>query len=251
LAAEENVSLKQHSLQHDGIDRHFALYAPPHLNLNIKRPLVIVLHGGGGNGEHASTMTGLTRKARQEGFFVVYPSGSSRFANSLPAWNAGHCCGDAMQNKVDDVGFIRNLIDRLARDYPIDPQQVFVTGMSNGGLMTHRLGIVLSDKLTAIAPVVATLFGSEARPVAPVPALIINSARINRYRPKAAPPVVARHLPGTAHRPSLPRIRRPIWPPLTAMIGTAIKFDRLTRCANQHLALYLSARAGRGSLSDR
>lgn len=118
---------------------------------------------------------------------MAYPNGSSLLASNLLTWNAGHCCGYAMQNKIDDVGFIRNLIDQLARDYPIDPQQVFVTCMSNGGMMTHRLGIELGDKIAAIAPVVATLFESEARPVAPVPALIINGAMDKSVPPEGGP----------------------------------------------------------------
>ena len=137
-------------------------------------PLVLMLHGGGGNAAIAENMSGLTAKARQEGFIVAYPEGSGRFAGKLLTWNAGHCCGYAMKRNIDDVAFISALIERLIADYPVDPQRIYVTGMSNGGLMSHRLGIELSDKLAAIAPVVATLFGDEPQPRGPVAALMIN-----------------------------------------------------------------------------
>jgi polyhydroxybutyrate depolymerase len=119
-------------------------------------------------------MTGFTEKAKQENFIVVYPEGSGRLRRGLFTWNAGHCCGYAMENKVDDVGFIDTLIDDLSKRYPIDDKRIYVTGMSNGAMMSHRLGIELSHRIAAIAPVVGTLFGDERTPKQPVAALMIN-----------------------------------------------------------------------------
>jgi polyhydroxybutyrate depolymerase len=132
-----------------------------------------VLHGGGGNGLNAEAMTGFTDKARAEGFIVVYPEGTSR-RGQLFTWNAGHCCGYAMEQRVNDVAFIGALIDTLLARYPIDPKRVYVTGMSNGAMMAHRLGIELSEKVAAIAPVVGGVFGDEARPRSRVAAIMIN-----------------------------------------------------------------------------
>lgn len=163
------------TLVHNGVERAYTVRAPSGLGPSGARwPLVLVLHGGGGNAAHAEAMTGFTEKAKQEGFMVVYPEGSSRFKGRLLTWNAGHCCGYAMQTKVDDVAFINALLDQLSRDYPIDPKRVYATGMSNGGMMAHRLGIELSYRFAAIAPVVATLFGDEASPAKPVSALMLN-----------------------------------------------------------------------------
>ena len=164
------------TLKVNGSDRSYVVRAA-HLGANQpteRVPLVLVLHGGGGNAAIAENMSGFTAKARQEGFIVAYPEGSGRFAGKLLTWNAGHCCGYAMKRNIDDVAFISALIERLIADYPVDPQRVYVTGMSNGGLMSHRLGIELSDKLAAIAPLVATLFGDEPQPRGPVAALMIN-----------------------------------------------------------------------------
>lgn len=98
-------------------------------------------------------ITGFTDKARAEGFIVVYPEGTSR-RGQLFTWKAGHCCGYAMEQRVNDVAFIGALIDALLARYPIDPKRVYVTGMSNGAMMAHRLGIELSEKVAAIAPAV-------------------------------------------------------------------------------------------------
>jgi len=165
------------TLVHDGAERSYLVRVPPRMDPGRDRvPLVLVLHGGGGDARHAERVTGFTRKAEQEGFVVVYPEGTGRLDRRWLTWNAGHCCGSAMKQGVDDVGFIRGLLERLITEYPIDPGRIYVTGMSNGGMMAHRLGIELSDRIAAIAPVVATMFGDESKPRHPVSALIINGA---------------------------------------------------------------------------
>lgn len=168
-------AVQRMSLQHDGDARSYVVRVAPGLTQTRRRvPLVLILHGGGGNAEITERMTGFTTKAEKEGFIVVYPEGSSRFKDKLLTWNAGHCCGYALNNKVDDVGFISALIDKLVRDYPVDPKRIYATGISNGGMMSHRLGIELPHKLAAIASVVGALFGDEKMPAQPVSALMIN-----------------------------------------------------------------------------
>jgi polyhydroxybutyrate depolymerase len=165
------------SLKSQGQQRSYVVRVPPGSHAAPERlPLVLVLHGGGGDAASAEKTTGFTAKALREGFIVVYPEGSGRLANRLLTWNAGHCCGPAMLRGVDDVGFIRALIDRLVADYPVDERRIYATGMSNGGMMAHRLGLEIGDRLAAIAPVVATLFGDEKKPARPVSALMINGA---------------------------------------------------------------------------
>jgi polyhydroxybutyrate depolymerase len=162
------------TLVHDGITRGYVIRLPAGIGTRGRVPLVLVLHGGGGDAGNAERMTGFTRTAAREGFIVVYPEGTSRLGTRLLTWNAGHCCGYAMQNGVNDVGFIAELLDRLIAEYPVDPARIYATGMSNGGMMAHRLGTELSGRLAAIAPVVATIFGDERRPEHPVSALVLN-----------------------------------------------------------------------------
>lgn len=176
-AARRNGSASgpRRTLVHNGITRSYVVRVSPDLAGRPGRvPLVLVLHGGGGNAANAEKMTGFTEKASREGFVVVYPEGTSRLGARLLTWNAGHCCGYAMQSRAKDVEFISALIDKLVEEYPVDPGRIYATGMSNGGMMTHRLGIELSDKLAAIAPVVATVFGDEKRPQHPVSAIMLN-----------------------------------------------------------------------------
>lgn len=177
IAADRDgrASAQRQTLTHKGIERSYVIRVPDAVARDDRRvPLVLVLHGGGGNAENAEKMTGFTEKATREGFIVAYPEGTGRRKNRLLTWNAGHCCGYAMDKRIDDVGFISTLLDKLIEGYPIDPKRIYATGMSNGGMMTHRLGIELATKITAIAPVVGTLFGDEKTPAHPVSAIMLN-----------------------------------------------------------------------------
>src|SRR5208283_5330998 len=122
----------------------------------------------------AARLTGNSEKADQEGFVVAYPNGSGRLKTRLLTWNSGNCCGYAMDQNVDDVGFIRALIDELVKTRAIDPRRVYVTGMSNGGMMTYRLGCELSDKIAAIAPVAGALNVEACQPANPVSVIIFH-----------------------------------------------------------------------------
>lgn len=169
-----DTSTDRQSLRHGGRERTYVVRVPSGVTATTGRvALVIVLHGGGGNALNAETMTGFTDKARTDGFIVAYPDGTSG-RGSLFTWNAGHCCGYAMEQRVDDAGFISALIDHLVVRHPIDRTRVYVTGMSNGAMMSHRVGIELAGKVAAIAPVVGAVFGDEARPRARVSAIMIN-----------------------------------------------------------------------------
>lgn len=176
LAAPAEAAPERRTLSHQGRERSYVIEVPATAD-EARLPVVIVLHGGGGDAGNAARMTGFSGKAAREGFIVIYPNGTARrFSGDHFTWNAGHCCGYAMRHHVDDVGFIRRLIDiAVARDNA-DPHRIYVAGMSNGALMTHRLGIELGSRLAAIAPVAGGLFGDEKAPAAPLSALIINGA---------------------------------------------------------------------------
>lgn len=161
-------------------------------------PLVFVLHGGGGNAANAVRMTGFDRIGRREGLIVVYPNGTAaRPRVPLLTWNAGHCCASAMKGGVDDVAFVDAIIGRMVASGHADPARVYVTGLSNGAMMAHRLGRELSTKIAAIAPVVGALFGDEGPPRAPVPALIVVGADDSTV-PGAGGPLSVRAIGGRA-----------------------------------------------------
>ena len=137
-------------------------------------PLVIAMHGGFGSGAQLEQQSLLTAKADEEGFIVVYPDGVPSNLG-IRTWNAGGCCGYAMNNGIDDVGFINALLDTLLAAYAIDEQRVYATGMSNGGFMAYRLACELSARIAAIAPVSASMTIDVCQPDRPVPVLGLHS----------------------------------------------------------------------------
>lgn len=133
-------------------------------------PVVFAFHGGGSNAAQMVDFCGLDEKADQEGFLVVYPSGTGR-TEQLLTWNAGNCCGYAAHEKVDDVAFVRELLDDLSKVARLDADRVYATGMSNGGMMAYRLAAELSERIAAIAPVSGPMGIDACHPKRPVPVM--------------------------------------------------------------------------------
>ena len=115
-------------------------------------PVVLVLHGATQSAAGVARMSGMSRMADRENFLAVYPTGTSRLGLA-PTWNAGNCCGYALKNNVDDIGFLRALLNRLQTDYAVDPKRIYATGISNGAMMSYRAACELSDQIAAVAPV--------------------------------------------------------------------------------------------------
>lgn len=145
-------------------------------------PLVVVFHGGGGNGRNAAHMSGMNAKADQEKFIVAYPNGSGPISGALLTWNTWQCCGYALDNRIDDVAFVRAMVEAIAREHVIDRKRIYATGMSNGGMMAYRVGCELADLFAAIAPVAGALDTNECRPSAPV-SLIAFHGKADQHVP--------------------------------------------------------------------
>ncbi|MDE2335763.1 MAG: hypothetical protein KGL10_00455, partial [Alphaproteobacteria bacterium] len=136
-----------------GRDRTYLVHIPDNVSGHKNLPVVIMLHGGGGNAAQFAEQTGMNAVADKNGFIAVYPEGTKAMLGNFRTWNAGRCCGKAMRGKSDDVAFISRIIDALAQKYAIDTKRVYATGHSNGAMMSYRLACQLSDKIAAVAPV--------------------------------------------------------------------------------------------------
>lgn len=132
--------------------------------------LVLNFHGFTSDAAQQAILSRMNRASEKRNFIVVYPQGLGR------SWNAGACCGQAWVDAVDDVAYVRALLDELEESYCIDTKRVFATGMSNGGFFSHRLACEVSDRIAAIAPV-AGVYGSPSsacKPKRPVPVLELH-----------------------------------------------------------------------------
>lgn len=142
----------QFELEAGGRQRNYLLHIPPQAT-GDPLPVVLSLHGGGGGAKQHRKASGMDAAADRDGYIAVYPNGSGRLTHYLLTWNAGNCCGFSQTYNIDDVGFISALLDDLAKRTPIDPRRIYAVGHSNGGMMAHRLGELLPDKIAAIASV--------------------------------------------------------------------------------------------------
>ncbi len=113
-------------------NRSYNVHLPIKYN-NEKLPVVVVLHGGGGHAAYMPIQTGFDSIADRENFIVVYPNASNFY------WNAGVPPLNEAQKKVDDVKFIKDVLDDLAKDVSIDVDRLYCCGMSNGSHMTFKL----------------------------------------------------------------------------------------------------------------
>ena len=159
-----------YSFDHDGLKRTYNLHVPATLDRSKPVPLVIELHGGGGDGNHIDGLTGFYALADREGFVVAAPSGVDK------GWNDGRV-DPKTSSTADDVGFLSEMIDRIEAQVPIDPRRVYVTGISNGAIMSGRLACQLSERIAAIAQVAGTAAVETAaacHPARPVPVLEIH-----------------------------------------------------------------------------
>ena len=162
------------ALRHAGLDRRYLLHVPS--AAGPLPALVIALHGGGGTAQGFKDENGLDAVSDREGFLAVYPDGSGPLSNRLLTWNAGpNCCGWALDNEVDDVGFLLSVLDDLATRIAFDPRRVYMTGHSNGAMTTYRFALEASDRVAAIVPVGGAMLAVAPQGSMPIPLLHIHS----------------------------------------------------------------------------
>ncbi len=143
---KETVVLTVSSRQRSG-----ELFVPAHAP-SESLPLVVVLHGGNGSGKTMESYTGFTQLAGSQKFAVVYPDGIDG------NWNDGrdNPRSTASRENINDVLFIRTLVEKIVVESNLDRSRVFATGMSNGGFMSIRLACDTTGIFAGVAAVSGT-----------------------------------------------------------------------------------------------
>jgi polyhydroxybutyrate depolymerase len=162
----------------EGFRRSYIVHVPPSFDRNPALPLVVVIHGAFDTAKGMEKSTGFSDMADREGFVVMYPNGIGLFG-FLQHWNAGHCCGKAASDGIDDIGFVTAAIEDVCTRLNIDRSRIYMTGFSNGGMFAYRFAAERGDLLAAAAPVAGSIGGKasddvpEWRPPEPVKAVPI------------------------------------------------------------------------------
>ena len=139
----ETPALIEECMEFMGMERCWMIHIPTGYDEVQKHPLIVNLHGFGGNKNALYDYSHFDVIAEENDVIVVYPQG---YENS---WNAGWCCGDAKDVGLDDVGFITELIEHVSSNFSVDSSRIYSSGHSNGCAMTHKLANEASEVFAA------------------------------------------------------------------------------------------------------
>ena len=127
--------------------RAYRLFVPPGYDGHLRLPLVLDLHGSGGNAAGQASTSGLETVSVRERFLVATLEAEDGLWN-VPVRN----------NRADDVAYVRDVIAHVAARVCTDESRVYVTGFSGGGRMTSLLACRLGSRIAAVAPVAGLRF---------------------------------------------------------------------------------------------
>ena len=147
-----------------GWKRHWWTFEPSDYKLGKKDkyPLVEAIHGFTCSGEFFANNSDWHYVGEQRGAIIVYPTatpftgspGGPRPAHfTTQQWNCGLEANMTDPAGPDELEYFRILLEETRKNYPIDPERIYVTGHSNGGMMTQYLMRYMPRKFAGFAPV--------------------------------------------------------------------------------------------------
>jgi polyhydroxybutyrate depolymerase len=165
--------------------RPYRVKAPAVLDPQRSYPLVIVLHGLGGNSERIERYYQLDPLVDELGFLAAYPDGTEEarkkyfWGGHRRFWNATDACCDFFGSGVDDVTYLDAVIDDVGARYRVDPKRIFVMGLSNGGYLAYRYACDRAGRVAAIVSQAGAMWSDATRckPSQPVAVLQIHGTR--------------------------------------------------------------------------
>jgi polyhydroxybutyrate depolymerase len=172
------------TLTFGGLQRDYRLHVPPAAASGKPLPLVLNLHGATQNAQLEEITSDMDPNADMNGYLVAYPDGT-RIAkvltpdpvakNAQYGWNAGMCCGLPVSKHINDVGFLLKVISDIAAKTPVDLRRVYMTGISNGGMMAYAMAAEASGHVAAISSVSGQVEIPVIHPTRAVPTMEFHS----------------------------------------------------------------------------
>ena len=142
--------------------RPYRLVVPSSYRAEVPAPLVILLHGFGSTGAEHDTYFGFSPLAEARGFLLATPDGTLGVGNRR-FWDATDACCNFFAPPVDDVAYLRAVISDVQSRYAVDSRRIFVTGHSNGGFMSYRMGCEAADLVAGVASLAGATWKDPAR----------------------------------------------------------------------------------------
>ncbi len=159
-----------------GGDRPVTLSVPRAYDAACPAPLLLLLHGYGAGGTLQERYLGLGSLVDGRGVLLASPDGTVD-ADGRAFWDVGiDACCNFGGRPVDDVAYLRALIEEIRAVYAVDARRIYVVGHSNGGFMAHRLGCELAPTVAAVVSLAGTVSQEPiaCRPAVPVSVLQIH-----------------------------------------------------------------------------
>jgi polyhydroxybutyrate depolymerase len=158
-----------------GGDRSTSVELPIGYSENDPAPLLLDLHGFMGDGLSQQRFSRLSNTARENGFVYAAPDGS-RNSNGDQYWNASKACCNFDRTDIDDVAYLKSLIDEISKKVAIDPKRIYMFGHSNGAFMSYKFACTYPDTVAAIVGVAGAMdvVGNECAISSPVSVLEIH-----------------------------------------------------------------------------
>ena len=124
-------------------------------------PVVFMLHGTSGDGEKFYNISGWKELGEEENFITVFPSSLSWcfVEDGIEKHNTKWVNGDLLsipctgkpQNYVDDVKFLKRIVQLIQDTLQVNSKMIFASGFSNGSVMIHKLANDAGDVFAAVA----------------------------------------------------------------------------------------------------
>lgn len=157
-------SITSFSFTWGGKTRTYWIYIP-NPQPTEKMGVMVALHAGTQDAMGFRTMAKLDAASNARGIAVVYPEGIGR------SWNAGGCCGTAVTQNIDDLGFVTEILARLPGQGNFDMTRVWAMGFSNGAMLAHLLASKRSEHFAAIGACSGGLLQRTVTPTYKIPIL--------------------------------------------------------------------------------
>ena len=160
VAGDDHIGLTS-----SGVQRASMRHRPLGYDGTRAAPLVIDLHAYTESAAVHAAFDGLADTADRHGFLLVTPSGTG----DSPIWNSARS-----PFVSDDVMFVRDLLHTVESTDCVDSNRIYVTGLSNGGLMASQLACSLSEQIAAVAPVAGVTVPADCAPTRAVPTIAFH-----------------------------------------------------------------------------
>lgn len=218
------------TLRHDGLERRYRVHVPANYDATRPAAVLVALHGGGGDMEYQANDVryGLISKSDSAGFIAVFPNGTRRMKRGMFAtWNAGNCCAHARDASVDDVCFIREVVEDVSRQGNVDRGRIHAKNdthvLFNGGAGPDTRYLTPVTAFTWVPATIPKWVGLEGCPAVPKRVLDKPGAYCDLYAPCRG---------DTRGQSCDIRIRRSLLAgrDQAASVGTAVDGDLRRRC---------------------